>query len=156
MLVDVDGVLSLFTGLDPARGPMAMVDGVPHQFSAEAATTLRELAPRFECVWCTGWDERAEEHLPALLDLPGGWPHIELDRAHGPGASTQGHWKLDAIDAHAGPDRPLAWIDDALDDACRTWATRRPGPTLLVQTDPRAGLTAAHGNELRAWVRAPR
>ena len=158
LLVDVDGVLSLFAGLDPARGPMAMVDGIPHQFSAAAATALREVAPHFECVWCTGWEERAEEHLPRLLGLPGGWPHVELDDfvpTH-PGTSTLGHWKLAAIDAYAGPDRALAWIDDALDDACRAWAARRPGPTLLVQTDPHEGLTAQHAGRLRAWATAPR
>ena len=47
LLVDGDAVLSLFTGLDPAGGPMAMVDGIPHQFSAEAAAALRDLAPLF-------------------------------------------------------------------------------------------------------------
>ena len=152
LLVDVDGVLSLFGGLDSARGPMAMVDGLPHQFSAEAATALRDVAPHFECVWCTGWEERAEEHLPRLLGLPGGWPHVELDRSQGPGTSTLGHWKLAAIDAYAGPDRALAWIDDALDDACRAWAAERPGPTLLVETDPQEGLTARHAEDLRAWA----
>ena len=36
------------------------------------------------------------------------------------------------IDADAGPDSPLAWIDDPQDDACRAWAAARRGPTLLV------------------------
>ncbi len=35
------------------------------------------------------------------------------------------HWKLDAIEDHAGPDRALAWIDDAFDESCHRWARRR-------------------------------
>ena len=155
LLIDVDGVISLFD-FDRIRGLVEMIDGIPHHLSLEAAAVLRELAPDFECVWCTGWEERADEHLPRLLDLPRGWPHLAFDRAQGPGHSTLGHWKLAAIDAYAGPERALAWIDDAHDEACRRWAEARPGPTLLVVTDPREGLTAAHGDALRAWLTASR
>lgn len=151
LLIDVDGVISLFQ-FERIHGPVEMIDGFPHHLSLEAAAVLREIAPLFECVWCTGWEERADEHLPRLLGLPGGWPHLEFDRAQGPGRSTLGHWKLAAIDAYAAPGRAVAWIDDAHDDACRRWAQARPGPTLLVATDPRTGLTAAHGDELRAWA----
>ena len=48
--------------------------------------------------------------------------------------------------------RPLAWIDDAFNDACRAWARRRPGATLLVETLPETGLAAAHAERLRAWA----
>ena len=41
------------------------------------------------------------------------------------------HWKLEALDEYAG-DRPLAWIDDSLDESCHAWAAARPAPTLLV------------------------
>jgi hypothetical protein len=152
LLIDVDGVISLFD-FDRIRGVVEMIDGIPHHLSLEAAAALNAVAPRFECVWCTGWEERAEEHLPRLLGLPGGWPHLEFDDlAQGPGHSTLGHWKLAAIDAFAGRDRALAWIDDAHDEACRRWAADRPGRTLLLGTDPREGLTARHADELIAWA----
>src|SRR6266542_3080476 len=127
LLVDVDGVLSLF-GFEPASPPPgrgALIDGVPHLLSLHAAELLRELAASFECVWCTGWEDRADEHLPHLLGLPRGWPHLSFDGA-APDASGAGHWKLAAIDALAGPRRALAWIDDAHDDACHAWAAARP------------------------------
>ena len=38
-------------------------------------------------------------------------------------------------------DRPLAWIDDCLDDSCHSWAESRTAPTLLVPTEPFTGLT---------------
>src|SRR5919202_4994555 len=139
LLIDVDGVISLY-GPDQTRNELivaTLVDGIPHLLSRRAAAVLRALAPDFECVWCTGWEERAGEHLPALLGLPAGWPHIRFpDRPE-----MAAHWKLTGIDAHAGPDRPLAWVDDAHDEACRRWARRRPGPTLLVATESAVGLT---------------
>jgi hypothetical protein len=147
--VDVDGVLSLF-GFDhhaPPPGFPVLVDGMPHWLSSEAGISLERLSKRFECVWCTGWEERAEEHLPRLLGLPGGWNHLSFRPD-----SAAGHWKLPAIDAHAGPDRPLAWVDDAHDDACRAWAASRRAPTLLVATNPAVGLTAAHASRLEEWA----
>lgn len=62
--------------------------------------------------------------------------------------------ELDAIDAFAGSDRPLAWIDD--DHAgCREWAQARPGPTLLVTAQPPTGITEAHVRLLLEWGAAP-
>lgn len=155
LLVDVDGVLSVF-GFDaaaPPPGRPALIDGVPHWLSTQASAALLRLATDLEPVWCTGWEERADEHLPWLLGLPKGWPHVPLKAAKGPGRGVAGHWKLDAIDAFAGPERPLAWIDDDLDDACEAWARRRPAATLLVRVDPRIGLTDAHAEAIEAWLR---
>jgi len=150
LLLDVDGVLSLF-GFDPARTPagrFVSVDGIPHLLSTEAAGHVLALTGDYELVWCTGWEEKADEHLPFALGLPAGAPHLRFGDATAPGR----HWKLDAIDAHAGPLRPLAWVDDGHDDICRAWAQARPGPTLLISTDPAQGLTTAHRDRLLDWA----
>jgi hypothetical protein len=154
LYVDVDGVVSLF-GFDHATPPTVCpvsVDGIPHWLSADAGACLRRLSRTFECVWCTGWEERAEEHLPHFLDLPGGWEHLRFGEP--PADWWHGHWKLGAIEAHAGPQRPLAWVDDALDERCEEWAASRPGPTLLVKTDPAVGLVDEHVTRLEAWASA--
>jgi len=151
LLVDVDGVISLF-GFDHARPPAGsyeMVDGIAHFLSATAGEHLRTLSSEFELVWCTGWEEKANDYLPRALGLPAPLPYLSFGQAVGR-ANT--HWKLAAIDAYAGPDRPLAWIDDALVPECAAWAAARPGPTLLVHTDPPVGITAAHVERLRAWA----
>ena len=113
LLVDVDGVISLFgfAAAPPAGLLATAVDGIPHLLSDRAGPLLIRLAGTFECVWCTGWEDRAEEHLPRLLGLPGGWPHLQFAPVE---AGAARHWKLDAIEARAGRDRPVAWIDDAL------------------------------------------
>ena len=159
LLVDVDGVISLFGFPPHARpaGRFAMVDGMAHFLSASAGEHLRRLAQVYEPVWCTGWEERADEHLPHLLGLDGGWPHLSFDRATAPGASLLGHWKLDAIDAYAGA-QPLAWIDDAHGAACEAWAAARAAagsPTLLVTTAPAVGMTEAEVARLQAWAASP-
>ena len=151
LLVDVDGVISLF-GFDPSDPPAGFpvaVDGIPHWLAAGAGARLTRLARTFECVWCTGWEDRADEHLPHLLGLPGGWPHLRFQAA----PEIRAHWKLAAITAYAGPDRPVAWVDDAHDDRCQAWAAARPGPTLLVPTNPAVGLTDGHVAALEAWAR---
>lgn len=154
LLVDVDGVISLFGSARDAVPPgrWALVEGIAHLLSATAGEHLRQLGGHFEIVWCTGWEERAGEHLPGLLGLPGRYPHLSFERNPG---RARAHWKLDAIEAHAGA-RPLAWIDDAHDDACREWARERDrdgAPTLLVTTEPAIGLTADQVLRLLDWAR---
>jgi hypothetical protein len=153
LFIDVDGVLSLF-GFDtahPPEGRFLMVDGIVHLLSRPAASLLAGLRPDFELIWCTGWEEKADEYLPHALGLPAGLPHLHFDRA----APADGrHWKLAAIEAEAGTERPLAWIDDDHDETCRRWAMDRPAPTRLVSTDPAVGLTAEQADGLRDWVRS--
>src|SRR5437763_584695 len=151
LMVDVDGVISLY-GFDldirPA-GRFQNVEGIQHYLSATAGEHLRALAQRFELVWCTGWEDRANAYLPHALSLPAPLPFLTFDGLPG---VTPRHWKLDAIERHAGVHRPLAWIDDDHDGSA-DWAAGRPGPTLLVTTDPAVGITAAHVEELMLWAR---
>ena len=152
LLIDVDGVISLF-GFDPAQPPAGrfqMVDGITHYLSASAGEHLRELSSEFEMVWCTGWEERANEYLPLALGLPGPLPFVTFDELDRPAGA---HWKLAGIDAYVGPSRPLAWVDDAHNDACAVWASSRPAPTLLVATEPAVGLGPAHVEQLLSWAR---
>jgi Swiss Army Knife RNA repair-like protein len=150
LLVDIDGVISLFSFESGARpeGGFHSIDGIPHFLSSRAAEHLLALAPMFDLVWASGWEEKANEHLPYLLGLPV-LPHLSFERSVG---RANAHWKLDAIDAYAGESRPLAWIDDAFNDACHEWASARGAPTLLVQTTPASGLTADETEILRSWA----
>ncbi len=177
LMVDIDGVISLF-GFPPhaaPKGSLHFIEGIPHFLSPAAARHLLALVSLFELVWCSGWEEKADEHLPHLLGLPRGLPHLSFERGAGAagiggaagsrdgaagsgtgtagGKSIRGHWKLAAIDAYAGA-RALAWIDDCIDAACRAWAQERAAPTLLVQTSPERGLTEREAEQLRAWARA--
>src|SRR3954453_17056603 len=153
LLIDVDGVISLFGALQTGPAPddsvlPALVDGVPPLLARRGAAHLEALAAQFECVWCTGWEERAEEHLPRLLGLPGGWTHLSFRSR----PEDRAHWKLARWHAHVGASRPVAWVDDAHDAACAEWAANRPGPTLLVPTSPAVGLTADDVTRLEAWA----
>jgi hypothetical protein len=152
LLIDVDGVISLFGfgQTEPPAGRFTFVDGLPHYISERAGARLARLNGPFECVWCTGWEERADEHLPYLLGLPPGWRHLTFPEE----PVQRAHWKLSAIEAYAGRERPVAWIDDSHDDACEAWAAARPGPTLLVATDPAVGITDEHVETLLRWARA--
>ena len=149
LLVDIDGVISLF-GFEPGERPEGSfhsIDGIPHFLSSTAAAHLLALARGFELVWASGWEEKANEYLPHLLGLPA-LPHLSFERSVG---RTNAHWKLDAINAYAAA-RPLAWIDDAFNDACHEWAGARGAATLLVQTMPANGLTGHEAETLERWA----
>jgi HAD domain in Swiss Army Knife RNA repair proteins len=172
LLVDIDGVVSLFGRLDafgasssepppgqPASGAGAIegslhaIDGIPHFLSATAASHLLRLARSFELVWASGWEEKANEHLPHLLGLPETLPFIRFSRRTSPNArTTHAHWKLESVTAYVGQ-RALAWIDDAFNPACHRWASARRAPTLLVCTAPEQGLTAREAQTLLRWAR---
>ena len=152
LFVDVDGVISLF-GFAPTPselpGRFHWIDGVAHCIPDDAGERLARLADRFELVWATGWEEKANEYLPFILKLP----EAELPTLLFQGEAVFGsaHWKLDAIGEYAG-DRPAAWIDDNLDDACRLWAASRAAPTLLIETRSPIGMTDEHVDELLTWA----
>jgi hypothetical protein len=149
LFVDIDGVISLFgfrsDGCPP--GTWLNVDGVPHLISATASGHLLALARTFELVWCSGWEEKADEHLVHALALPERLPFLTF-----PAPPGSAHWKLETVDRHAG-DRPLAWVDDRFDDSCHAWAAAREAPTLLVTTDPAVGLADEHVGALERWAR---
>lgn len=149
LLVDIDGVISLFAfeGGIPPGGSFHSIDGIPHFLSCEAAEHLLGLEGMFELAWASGWEEKANEYLPHLLGLPK-LPHLSFGGRVG---RSNAHWKLDAIDGYAGG-RPLAWIDDAFNEACHTWAGARASPTLLVETTPATGLTRREAEILEQWA----
>jgi hypothetical protein len=151
LLIDVDGVISLF-GFDPERPPngkFQIVDGIAHFLSSAAGRHLQQLTECFEPAWCTGWEEKANDYLTHALGLSGPWPYLSFDHEPTWGAC---HWKLAAIDRYAGDSRPLAWVDDNHDERTRRWASARPAPTLLVDTQPAIGLTDDQTARLLEWA----
>jgi hypothetical protein len=150
LAVDIDGVISLFGSKqqpDAATTRFQLVDGVPHCISLVAGDRLLRLSERFELVWASGWEDKANFYLPQLLGLPE-LPHVSFDGAARSGAA---HWKLGSLEAYARG-RALAWIDDNFDQSCYDWAESRPESTLLVLTEAQLGLEEAHVDALNAWA----
>ena len=153
LFVDVDGVISLF-GFSPEGelpGRFHAIDGIQHCIGHSCADRLKRLAERFELVWATGWEEKANEYLPRLLGLP--VRQMPVLTFGGRVAGGPAHWKVEAIDEYAA-DRPTAWIDDNLDERCERWAAERPAPTLLVPTEPATGISEEQVERLLEWVDA--
>ena len=152
--MDVDGVISLFgfnAGMEELPGPFHWIDGIAHCIPEGGGRRLERLAERFELVWATGWEEKANEYLPFILKLP--FEELPVLSFEGRAVFGSSHWKLDALDEYAAG-RPAAWIDDNLDEECRAWAERREAPTLLVQTESPIGMLDGHVEELLAWADA--
>jgi hypothetical protein len=153
LALDVDGVISLFGFEGPigeAPGRFHLINGMAHCIPDGIGRMLEQLAPQYEIVWATGWEDRANERLPEILGLPGELPFLTFD---GRARFGTAHWKIEAIDRYAG-ERPVAWVDDSMDETCRAWADERSAPTLLVGTESDLGLTEDHVQTLLGWVRA--
>ena len=152
LFLDVDGVISLF-GFPPDRehlpGPFHWIDGIAHCIPETVGARLVRLAPRFELVWATGWEEKANEYLPFILELS--FKELPFLTFDGRAVFGTAHWKMDAIEEYAGA-RALAWIDDNFDKSCEKWARRREAPTLLVATESAVGMTDEHVEELLRWA----
>jgi hypothetical protein len=150
LAVDVDGVISLFGFDEPPGEDQAeykLIDGMVHCISRAAGPRLRRLAEHYDLVWATGWEDRANDHLPQLLGLPDDMPYLTFKHAQ----FGSSHWKLDALGSYAKK-RPLAWIDDFIDEECETWAKDRKAPTLLVPTESDRGIEEGHVETLIRWV----
>jgi len=153
LALDVDGVISLFGFDDPLEsspGRFHLIDGMAHCIPEGIGDRLRRLSKRYEVIWATGWEDRANDRLPDILGLPGELPFLTFD---GRARFGTAHWKIEAIDRYAG-ERPLAWVDDCLDESCHAWASERSAPTLLVVTEPQRGLEDEHVETLLDWARA--
>ena len=151
LALDVDGTISLFGfegPLDQVPGRFHLIDGVAHCIPDKAGTRIRRLGEVFELIWATGWEERANDRLPLILGLERELPALTFG---GRARFGTAHWKLDALDEYAGT-RPLAWVDDSLDESCHAWAEARRAPTLLVPCEPDIGITDAHVEAMLAWV----
>jgi uncharacterized protein YjbJ (UPF0337 family) len=146
LFVDVDGVISLFgfQASGPPPGTFHAIDGIMHCIGADAAGRLSQLADRYELVWATGWEEKANEYLVHILGLPADLPVLSFD---GRAVFGSSHWKVEAIDEYARG-RAAAWIDDNLDDRAEEWVAHREEPTLLVRTESALGITDEHVNGL--------
>jgi hypothetical protein len=150
LAVDVDGVISLFGFEDPPSGGEArfeLIDGMVHCISLRAGKRLLRLREHFDLVWATGWEDKANDYLPAMLGLPE-LPYLTFDGAARFGSA---HWKLGPLDAY-GEGRALAWIDDSFDESCYEWARDRERPTLLVPTESHLGLEEPQVEALTAWA----
>jgi hypothetical protein len=152
LALDIDGTISLFgfeqSDFGDLPGRFHLIDGVAHCIPEQAGSRVLRLAERFEVVWATGWEHRANDVLPTILGLPEDLPVLTFG---GRAEFGTAHWKLEALDEYAR-DRPLAWVDDSLDKSCQRWAAGRGAPTLLVPCLPERGLEDAHVETLLDWA----
>ena len=149
LAVDIDGVIAPFGFEEPPRWEGAefhLIDGALHCISVPAGQRLQRLALDYELVWATGWEKGAHQ-ISEMLGLPE-WPYLTFD---GKAQFGSADWKLGPLERYAG-ERPLAWVDDSLDELCYAWARSRPQPTLLVETEPALGLQDVHVEALIAWA----
>ena len=102
-----------------------------HCIALDTGPRLERLSKTYELIWASGWEDRANDHLPGILGLPP-LPYLTFD---GRARFGTAHWKLEALEEYAGS-RPLAWIDDSLDDSCHDGRRSAPPPPCSSRPSP--------------------
>ncbi len=123
-------------------------------FATAPPRTCWGCATAIELVWASGWEERANEHLPHLLGMPARLPFLRFSReperadaAKPTGSST----RSTAMPASAR----LPGSTTRFNAACHEWAQARSAPTLLVANRARrTGSRRARRRRCAHWAQA--
>jgi len=149
LFLDVDGVIALDPRSHGALPGQVRLSTVGLSYVPDrVAVLVRELATRFDIVWASGWEHRANTDLLRPLGLHKQLPVLSFGKKARFGSST---WKIKPVKAYAG-NRPAAWLDDNFVGSHERWAAHRSAPTLLVPVDSSVGLTQDHVKRLMRWA----
>ncbi len=69
-----------------------------HCISLDTGPRLERLSKTYELVWASGWEDRANDHLPTILGVPA-LPYLTFD---GRARFGTAHWKLEALERIRG------------------------------------------------------
>ncbi len=122
----------------------------PTSFRPPPPLTCLGCAALFELVWASGWEEKANEHLPHLLGMPVGLPFLRFSSAPW-GAPTPTGSSTRSKTTPAG--RALAWIDDALNEECHSGRDGAARRRCSCRPSPSMGLTAREAQSAGATGR---
>jgi hypothetical protein len=150
LALDVDGPIVLQGSVYDEPVFEAWAGEIPVTISTQVAERLDRLAQHFTLVWSSSWHKSANRWISPLVGLPSDLPWIDFGRYRParPGESR----KLPGLIAWL-KDRPAAIVDDEIGLDMRAWAGVREAATLLVEVDPRRGLTQTQVEELLSFAR---
>jgi len=160
--LDVDGVLNaLNQGATPPGWEFTTVRGnLPICYNPRHGEQLQKIASDggAELVWCTIWEDLANEHIAPLVGLPQ-LPWVTMDesmaaviaerRIKFSQAIPVGAVKARAMAVYAAG-RPVCWLEDEPDAPAEF--SSYPAPHLVVQTDSFEGLQDIHLAAAAAWL----
>lgn len=159
LAVDVDGVLNALGrgALDEGwRDEQVTAFGHSLRIRCNPAHGARLLAiaaeTGAELVWCTTWEEMANQRIAPLVGLPElpwvpmapGFAGLRFSECRSVGST-----KAKAMAAYAAG-RPFCWLDDEPDAAFELLG--HPTPHLVVQVACEDGLQDEHFEQARSWL----
>ncbi|WP_084964677.1 HAD domain-containing protein [Thermoactinospora rubra] len=154
VLVDVDGVLNPLAARPGFRRYQCAIRDETYTVRLNEAhgTWLMELAlsARAELVWATTWEEAANEWIAPRIGLP---PLPVIPMAPDLPCELGEMFKTPHVAEYVAG-RPFVWFDDQVfeEDEKYLGARRGIGPFLLINVDPRLGLTREHIECAREWL----
>jgi hypothetical protein len=162
LFLDVDGVLNAFAARGiPDGWKLAQVKlpgfhhPLPILYDPGIGAKLLQLAQDFDCelVWCTTWQDQANEHIAPLVGLPE-LPFIPLTppKMHASVGQTKAFSIRSWLTEKADHLVPFVWFEDETDAGYSLQQYKVRPPWLIVQCNPRDGLTDGRLIEARAYL----
>lgn len=158
LLLDIDGVINIWNQSQNVRlyerhRVLVGETSYPIKIRRDMKDWLFELTEDFIPVWCTMWNDEANEYMAPLLELP----HLAvIPCSYQDAPESIYHVKVHSIRTHVPKGRAIAWVDDEIGSSDFSWASRRDrlhGPTKLIKTDERVGLLRHHVEKLSGWAK---
>jgi hypothetical protein len=157
VLLDVDGVLNprrrsslRFRRYDVVTAGESHRILLDPRHGAKLVALARDTGA--ELVWATAWGQHANNEISSRIGLP----HLPVITVAGDLVSGAGeHFKSRPVAGYVRH-RPFVWFDDELTSADQDYLSAHPGvgAFLLIDVDPRTGLTDRHLAQARDWLTA--
>lgn len=162
LLLDVDGVLNAFDmgSLKPGWNAYPVVaQGYRWVLTMNLALhteILKDLSEHFDIVWCTTWEDLANEKLSKFFGLSNDLPVIFFNGdgyySVGPLYGKTPHirdWVKNRMS-----NAPFVWVDDMHTEADERFFAANDLTFKLIATDPRIGFTREQADEAIEWAKS--
>jgi hypothetical protein len=152
MALDIDGVLQLLVNNTRDLQPGYIMQPKPQHWLAynpEHGKWLNQVLEQADIFYISDWQAKSHGQIGKVLGLP------EFDWINS--------YRFDDCVRHESralaitalfENRPLAWLDDEINDYDLAWAERRSlqTPTLMIKPNRRIGLTSSDMAKVNSWI----
>lgn len=148
ILFDVDEVLRILADRNMPNNYILQPNYPIFAYNPELEEWLGGLFDKADAYYISDWRGESHEQIGKLLMMPElDWINDDPFRPHAHEFSSRAL----AITAFFSG-RPVAWLDDEIDESDRRWAEQREAPTLLVQPNQDVGLQSHHIASVNSWL----
>lgn len=148
IVFDVDDVLRILADRDMPDHYVSQPNYPMFAYNPELQGWLGGLFDKADAYYISDWRGNSHDQIGRLLMMPElDWINDDPFRPHAREFSSRAL----AITAFFGG-RPVAWLDDEINESDQRWAEQREAPTLLIKPNQDIGLQLEHMASVNSWL----